>query len=91
MEQALRELFGLADVIFTNRSGSDPAERAAFLNSRPVRPFAEHLHYVELEESYAVMSSTEARHRLALGLLSARELVPDAVLRFVGERSLYRC
>jgi nicotinamide-nucleotide adenylyltransferase len=90
MESALQELFGLAEVVFANRSGSGPAEMAGFLDSRPVRPFAEHLHTVELEDSYAAMSSTEARRRIALGLPSARDIVPHAVLRHIHDRSLYR-
>ena len=89
MASDLHELFSLAEVIYANRTGYGPEEMASFLQSSEVEPFAQHLHFIEMEDHYAAMSSTEARRRAELGLASAEEMIPDEVMRFIEENGTY--
>jgi len=90
MDEALRELLGMAKVVFANRAGSGHAEIERFLASPAVAPYADRLQSVELEERFAAMSSTEARRQIGQGLASARDSVPGPVIEFIEERGLYR-
>ena len=88
MPAALEELFNLAEVIYTNRTGHVERERTELLDSPDVVPFVTHLHFIELEMPYCEMSSTEARKRVKNNS-AAEEVVPASVLAFSREKCLY--
>jgi len=88
MPSALEELFNLAEVIYTNRTGHVERERSELLDSPDVVPFVTHLHFIELEMPYCEMSSTEARKRVKNNS-AAEEVVPASVLAFSREKCLY--
>lgn len=82
------ELLGIADLVPVFRPGFG---REVFAELRPLfgREMVRRLESAVVELPALEISSTEIRRRLAQGL-SARYLVPDAVLDYVCEHGLYR-
>jgi nicotinamide-nucleotide adenylyltransferase len=89
-QQALTELFALADIVYANRAPHGGDACRALRNAPLARCFRSQLHIVELAEPYASMSSTEARRRLAAGSVDADSVVPPAIQSYLNERPFYR-
>ncbi|HEX8994975.1 MAG TPA: hypothetical protein VF812_02980 [Ktedonobacterales bacterium] len=60
-DAALRELFAEAEVAVAPRAGAGADELRALLDRPENRPYAEHVHFIQLESRYVADSSTEAR------------------------------
>jgi len=60
-EAALRELFGLAQLLVTPRGNDGEQELAELLAQPENRPFARSIHPLSLEARYRYISSTQAR------------------------------
>lgn len=90
MNAALEELFALASVSFFNRQGYSSSDTRAFLQTPHVRGFARSLIFLELEDQYAEMSSTAARHALE-SQQPSEAFIPKDVLKIIRDRGFYRC
>jgi nicotinamide-nucleotide adenylyltransferase len=90
MTTSLKELFALAQVIYTNRAGHSRQTCLDMMNSAPAAPYGERLHFVVTQEPYLSMSSTEARRRSANADPTLGELVPAAIRDYLEGHSCYR-
>jgi nicotinamide-nucleotide adenylyltransferase len=73
-DATLRELFALADILVAPRGADGAAALSALLAHPANRPFAAHVHYLDVPHTYASDSSSEAR------ALAARTYSDDAAL-----------
>lgn len=84
-DQALDELFELADFLVAPRGESGPEELNALLNRPENRQYAGHVHALPLSATYRTISSTNVRQ----GLLAHEQEVPSEVRRFMQETHVY--
>jgi len=82
--QALADLFGRADLLVADREG-----RFRVPDLAVVRPYADQIHHLPLEEKYQQISASEVRARLAKGE-DVTGLIPDPVLAYIRQHQLYR-
>ena len=84
-DQALHELFKLADFLVAPRGESGPEELDILLGRPENRQYAAHVHALPLSATYRYISSTNIRQ-----VLSAHEQeVPSEVRRFIHETHVY--
>ena len=92
-DAALRELFSLARLLVAPR-GDDRAEALAALLAQPEnRPFASHVHYLDVPPAYLRDSSTEARALAAAtppDEAALARLLPPAALALTLQTGAYR-
>jgi len=84
-DQALHELFALADFLVAPRAEAGPEELSILLDRPENRQYAGHVHALALSATYRYISSTNIRQ-----VLSAHEQeVPSEVRRFIQETHVY--
>ena len=84
-DQALHELFKLADFLVAPRGESGPEELDILLSRPENKQYAAHVHALPLSATYRYISSTNIRQ-----VLSAHEQeVPSEVRRFIHETHAY--
>jgi len=84
-DQALHELFALADFLVAPRAEAGPEELSILLDRPENRQYAGHVHALALSATYRYISSTNIRQ-----VLSAHEQeVPSEVRRFIHETHVY--
>jgi nicotinamide-nucleotide adenylyltransferase len=84
-DQALHELFALADFLVAPRGESGSEELNQLLDRPENRQYAGHIHALPLSETYRNISSTNIRQ----GLSAHEQEVPSEVRRFIRETHLY--
>ncbi len=84
-EQALHELFALADFLVAPRDEAGPEELKRLLNQPENRQYAGYVHALALNTTYRNISSTNIRQ----SPLAHRQDVPPEVLRFIRETHAY--
>jgi nicotinamide-nucleotide adenylyltransferase len=84
-DQALHELFALADFLVAPRAEAGPEELRILLGRPENRQYAGHVHALPLSTTYRYISSTSIRQ-----FLSAHEQeIPSEVQRFIRETHVY--
>ncbi len=83
--QALDELFELADFLVAPRGEFGPEELDKLLNRSENRQYARHVHSLPLSAAYRNISSTNIRQ----GLSAHEQEVPSEVRRFIHETHVY--
>ena len=84
-DQALHELFALADFLVAPRAEAGPEELRILLDRPENRRYAGHIHVLPLSASYRYISATRIRQ-----VLSPHEQeVPSEVRRFIHETHVY--
>jgi nicotinic acid mononucleotide adenylyltransferase len=84
-EQALHDLFGLADFLVAPRGEDGPEELSRLLEKPENRQYAGHIHALPLSTAYRHISSTSIRQVLS----SHEQEVPSEVRRFIHETHVY--
>ena len=84
-DQALHELFALADFLVAPRAEAGPEELRKLLNRPENRQYAEHVHILPLSRTYRNISSTSIRQALS----THEQEVPPEVRRFIHQTHVY--
>jgi len=84
-DQALHELFALADFLVAPRAEAGPEELCMLLDRPENRQFAGHVHALPLSATYRYISSTSIRQ----GVSAHEQEVPTEVRRFIRQTHVY--
>ena len=84
-DQALHELFKLADFLVAPRGESGPEELDVLLSRPENKQYAAHVHALPLSATYRYISSTNIRQVLS----THEQEVPSEVRRFIHETHVY--
>jgi nicotinamide-nucleotide adenylyltransferase len=84
-DQALHELFELADFLVAPRGEAGPEVLSMLLDRPENRPYAGHIHALPLSGAYRNISSTRIRQ----SPVAYEQEVPTEVLRFIRETHVY--
>ena len=84
-DNALRELFALAEILVAPRAGAGAAELTALLAQPENAPFAGNVHSLPLDTTFRDISSSRIRQ----GLAAHEQDMPPEARRFVRDTGAY--
>ena len=89
MESDLSELFSLCSIVSANRDRNSQGEMQEFMKRPECKPYSHRVHFINLSETYASMSSSHVRKRIQRNL-SVQDLVPKPIEEAIRSFGIYQ-